>query len=97
MYLIREVFKCKPGKAGELVKKFKQASQYIEDDMKGIKIMTDITAPYWTVVMQYEIEDLGEFAKEIRGGTSQPEMENIMKGYMELVNGGYREIFLVEN
>ena len=97
MYLIREVFKCKPGKAKELVNKLKQASKYMEDDMKGIKIMTDIAADYWTVVMQFEVKDLGEFAKEIRGGTSQPEMENIMKGYMDLVDGGYREIFLIEN
>jgi hypothetical protein len=96
MYLIREVFNCKPGKAKELVNKFKQASQYMEADMKGIKIMTDIAADYWTVVMQFELEDLGVFAKEVRGGTSQPEMENIMKGYMDLLDGGYREIFLIE-
>jgi hypothetical protein len=46
--------------------------------------------------MLYEVEDLGQFANEVRGGTSQPEMENIMKGYIDLVDGGYREIFLVE-
>jgi hypothetical protein len=98
MYLIREVFKCKPGKAKELVKKFKEASKFMEgDDMKNLKIMTDIAATYWTVVMQFELEDLGVFAKEVRGGTSQPEMENIMKGYMDLLDGGYREIFLIEN
>jgi hypothetical protein len=97
MYLIREVFKCKPGKAKELVKKFKEASKFMEDEMKNLKIMTDIAAAYWTVVMEFEIEDLGEFAKEVRGGTSQPEMEEIMKGYMDLVDGGYREIFLIEN
>lgn len=97
MFLVREVFNCKPGKAKEIVKKFKQASQYMENEhMKSIKIMTDIAAPYWTVVMQYEVDDLGEFAKEVRGGTSQPEVENIMKGYIDLVNGGYREIFLIE-
>lgn len=98
MYLVREVFKAKPGKAKELVRKFKQASKYFENDMmKNFKIMTDIAASYWTVVMEHEVEDLGQFAKELRGGGKpQPELEKIMEGYMDLVDSGYREIFLIE-
>lgn len=97
MYLIREVFQAKPGKAKELVKKFKQAAPYFENDvMKGYKVMTDIATTYWTVVLESEVEDLGKFAKEMRGGTPEPELEKIMEGYMDLVDGGYREIFLIE-
>jgi hypothetical protein len=98
MYLIRDVFHTKPGKAKELVKKFKQAAPFFtKQEMKGFKIMTDIAAAYWTVVIESEVEDLGDFAKEVRGGTSiDPEMIKIMEGYMDLVNGGYREIFLIE-
>jgi hypothetical protein len=97
MYLIREVFNCKPGKAKEIVKKFKQASKFMEGDMQNLKIMTDIAAPYWTVVMEYEIEDFTLFVKEIRGGGKpQPELEKIMEGYIDLVDGGYREIFMIE-
>jgi hypothetical protein len=98
MYLVREVFHTKPGKAKELVKKFKQAAQYFENDgMKSLKVMTDIATTYWTVVMEYEVEDLAEFAKEVRGGGKpQPEVEKIMEGYMDLVEGGHREIFLIE-
>jgi hypothetical protein len=97
MYLIREVFQTKPGKAKELVKKFKQAAPYMEKSgMKGIKIMTDIATTYWTVVFESEVESLADFAKEVRGGTSQPELEKIMEGYIDLVEGGRREIFLIE-
>jgi hypothetical protein len=98
MYLVREVFNAKPGKAKELVKKFKQAAKYFENDgMKGLKVMTDIATTYWTVVMEFEVEDLAEFAKEVRGGGKpQPEMEKIMEGYIDLVEGGRREIFLIE-
>ena len=97
MYLVREVFKCKPGKAKELVKKFKQGAPYFEKQgMTGFKVMTDIATTYWTVVLESEIENLADFAKEARGGTSQPEVEKIMEGYMDLVEGGYREIFLIE-
>jgi predicted enzyme related to lactoylglutathione lyase len=65
MYLIREVFKTKPGNAKVLVKKFKDASKHFEkDSMKDIKVMTDIAATYWTVVMEYEVEDLGNLQKK---------------------------------
>jgi hypothetical protein len=98
MYLIREVFKAKPGKAKELVRKLKEASKYFEKDMmKNFKIMTDIATTYWTIVMEHEVEDLGRFASEVRGGEKPlPEVEKIMEGYMDLIEGGYREIYLLE-
>ncbi len=97
MYLIREIFHTKPGKAKELVNKFKQTKPYMEKSgFNEFKIMTDIATTYWTVVLESEVEDLGMFAREIRGETSQPEMGKIMEGYMDLVEGGQREIYLIE-
>jgi len=98
MYLIRDVFNTKPGKAKELVKKFKQAIPYMEKQgMKGSKIMTDIASTYWTVIFESEAEDLSQFGKEVRGGTApDPEMAKIMEGYMDLLIGGHREIYLIE-
>ncbi|HSP88381.1 MAG TPA: hypothetical protein VLN45_09630 [Ignavibacteriaceae bacterium] len=97
MYLVREVFHTKPGKAKELVKKFKQSAPYFEKQgMKGFRVMTDIATTYWTVVLESEVENLQDFAKETRSATSQPEVEKIMQGYLDLVTDGYREIFLIE-
>lgn len=97
MYLIRDVFNTKPGKAKELVKKFKQAEPYMaKQGMKGYKVMTDIATTYWTVVLESEVEDLSMFAKEVRNGTPDPEFGKIMEGYMDLIEGGHREIFLIE-
>ncbi len=97
MYLIRDVFHTKPGKAKELVKKFKQAAPFFEKQgLKGFKVMTDIATTYWTVVIESEVDDLGEFGREVRGGTSAPELGKIMEGYMDLVTEGYREIYLLE-
>jgi len=97
MYLIREIFQTKPGKAKDLVKKFKQAAPFFEKSgFTNFKIMTDIATTYWTVNMEYEVDSLARFEKDIRGSTSQPELDNIMKGYMDLVEGGRREIYLIE-
>lgn len=97
MYLVREVFRTKPGKAKELVKKFKQAAPFFENEgMKGFRIMTDIATTYWTVVVESETEDLTEFMQGTRSGTPNPEVQKIMEGYLDLLEGGHREIYLVE-
>jgi hypothetical protein len=97
MLLIREVFNAKPGKATELVKKFKQVIPYMEKEgLKNTRVMTDFVSKYWTVVIESETEELARFEKEVRGFTSKPEVKEIMKDYMSLVDGGYREVFKIE-
>lgn len=97
MYLVRDVFKAKPGKAKNLVSSFKQAVPFMEaEGFKNVKLMTDVVANYWTVVLQAEVESLEHFEKHSKGFTSKPQVADIMKGYMENVEGGYREIFRVE-
>jgi hypothetical protein len=97
MYLIREVFNCKPGKAKDLVKIFKKALPLLEKE--GIfdgKVMTDISGNYWTVIVHYEVDDIGEFIASIRSETADPAVKEIFNGYMDLLEGGKREIYLLE-
>jgi hypothetical protein len=96
MYLIRDTFQCKPGRAKELVNKFKQTFPYMEEQkFKNIKILTDVVSNYWTVVLEAEVETLAEFENR-KGFTSKPQVKEIMKDYMALVEGGKREIFNIE-
>ena len=98
MYLIREVFQAKPGKAKDLVKMFKQAAPHFEKmgDMKAMKVMTDAVSTYWTVVVESETDNIGSFFSNMRSATMSDELKNIMKGYMDCVERGKREIFLIE-
>ena len=96
MYLVRDTFKCKPGKAKELVNKFKQTIPFMEEqNLKNTKILTDVVSNYWTVVLESEVETLAEFENR-RGFTSKPKVQEFMKDYMTLVEGGKREIFRIE-
>ena len=93
MYLIRDTFRCKPGKAKELVKVFKQTIPFMEEqNLKNVRILTDVVSNYWTVVLEGEVNSLSEFENR-RSFTSQPKVNEIMKDYMTLVEGGKREIF----
>ena len=98
MYLIREVFQAKPGKAKDLVKMFKQAAPHFEKmgAGKNTKVLTDIVGNYWTVVVASETADLGEFFANLRSATMSDELKDIMKGYMDCVEGGRREIYMIE-
>jgi len=98
MYQIREVFQAKPGKAKDLVKMFKLgAVEFVKSgEVKSMKVMTDIVSNYWTVVVESETDDIGKFFANMRSATMSPELKEAMKGYMDCVEGGRREIFLIE-
>lgn len=105
MLLVRELMYCKPGKVRPLVEKFVAMSALMEKAGQGkMRIMTDFVAErYWTVVSEFEAESLDAFEK-MMSGQGQPmdaealkEMEELMKGYHDLVEYGRREIYRIEN
>jgi len=97
MYLIRDIFNTKPGRAKDLVAKFKRAMPHMRaPGVAGMRVMTDTVAGYWTVVYETEVEELQTYFDLARVQSPSPELDEAMKGYMELVNGGHREIFRIE-
>jgi len=98
MFLVRDVFKTKPGKSGALAKIFKQANEHLlgMDGFRNPQVMTDMVGPYWTVVNQIEVDSIERYTSMSRTFTSKPEVAALFKGYMELVESGYREIFKIE-
>ena len=102
MLLVRDIMYCKPGKVRPLVDKFVAMSKLMEKDNMGkMKVMTDVSAErYWTVVAEFEVENLKAmedmFESMGQQTESAKEMENIMKGYHDLVDQGRREIYKIE-
>lgn len=95
MFLVRDVFRCKPGKAKDLAERFKRLLPAMErdDHFRNGRVMVDAVATYWTVVLEAEIESLDLFEKHMAEFSQRPEVREVMAGYMELVDGGYRELF----
>jgi hypothetical protein len=102
MLLIREVMYCKPGKVRPLVEKFLAMSKLSgKAGMPPMRVMTDVAADrYWTVVAEFEVENLAAFEKMQPGPNMDPrimkEFETIMAGYHDLVDEGRREIYKIE-
>lgn len=95
MFLVRDVFHCKPGQAKVLAEKFKSVIPSVEkfDGFRGSRVMTDFVADYWTVVVENEVESLESFEAHSRNFSQRPEVRSAMAGYMDLVDGGHREIY----
>ena len=97
MFVVRDIFRCKPGKAKELVEKFKKTFHVMEslDGFTNPRVMVDAVADYWTVVLEADCPSLEHFEKHMREYGSRPEVQQAMAGYMDLVIEGRREIFRI--
>ena len=97
MPLIREIMHCKPGKVRPIVEKFLAMNKIgAKSGQPQMRMMTDFAGDrYWTVIAEMEVANIAEFEKMMTGaGMSEADgkaMEEIMKGYHELVDCGSRD------
>src|SRR5258705_13312751 len=102
MLLIREIMYWKPGKVRPMVEKSMAMSKLMQKSGQGkMRVMTDLVGErYWTAIMEFEVKDLKAFDDMMAGAgmsdADKKEMENVMKGYHDLVEYGKREIYKVE-
>jgi hypothetical protein len=93
MFVVRETFIAKPGKASQLAKLFKE----VMSDIPRMKprVSTDFIANFNTVVLETEANDLAEFEKTMQEYMSRQDLRDKMKGYTELYQEGKREVFKI--
>jgi hypothetical protein len=102
MYIVRDIMYCKPGKVRPMVEKFITMSKLGERmGMPRMRVMTDFSAErYWTVVSEMEVTDLQAFEQMMSSPQGSAEdmkqLEEVMKGYHDLVDYGRREIYKIE-
>ena len=66
--------------------------------MKGFKsgrVLLDYVGSYWTVVLETEVDTLGNFEALMNEYATNKEMRDTVKGYMDEVEGGHREVFKI--
>ena len=99
MYLVREVMYCKPGKVGEIVKRFKQMEPIIKElgHTAPVRLLTDMAGEqFWTVIWEQETPSLEQYVEMARSSGNDARLQKIMAGYHDFVISGKREIFKVE-
>jgi len=95
MFVMREVLQCKPGKVGELTKKFVALNAIVKQ--KGFQpftMMTDVTGEhFWTLVLEFEADSVDAFFAMEDQVMADQDARQAMAGYHDLVVHGRREVF----
>lgn len=97
MFVVKDIFRCKPGKAKELVAKFRKTISSMEqlDGFSNVRILVDAVADYWTVVVEADVASLEQFERHMREFGTRADVREAMDGYLDLVEGGRREIYRI--
>jgi hypothetical protein len=99
MTIIRNVFRLKFGKAREAVALIKEgvAIQQRAGANFSHRVLTDLTGPFYTVVLELTVPSLSVFETEAPRIMGNQEFQANYQKLVPLVESGYREIFtLVE-
>ncbi|MGW8267408.1 MAG: hypothetical protein ACWGSQ_13660 [Longimicrobiales bacterium] len=98
MFMVREVLTCRPGKVGEMVKKFQALGEVMK--AKGVapfRIYTDVAAEqFWTLVLESDYETMDDIHATEARVLGDERAKSAMAGYHDLVIKGRREIYKVE-
>jgi hypothetical protein len=97
MVVIRNVFQLKFGKAKEAVPLVKETVAIQKRAGAGFssRILTDLTGPFYTVVLELTVPNLSAWEAEAPKFMADKEFQSNYQKLMPLVESGYREIFTV--
>ena len=99
MIVIRNVFRLKFGKAREAVALVKEAVAIQKRAGSSFtpRVLTDLTGPFYTVVLELTVPSLAAFEAEAPRYMADKDFQANYQKLVPLVESGYREIFtLVE-
>jgi hypothetical protein len=98
MILVRNVFRLKFGKAKDGVAALKEGmalSKKLGGTELSYRILTDLTGPFYTVVLELTHADLAASEAAGRKIMSNPEWQANYQKFAALVESGHREIFTI--
>ena len=93
MYIVRETFTARPGKASSLAKLLKQGMTQMTT--LKTRVLTDYIAAFNTVVVEVETDDLAAFDRVMAEYATRTDIHDMMKGYTDMYVTGRREVYRV--
>jgi hypothetical protein len=98
MILVRNIFRLKFGKAKEAVAIWKEGralNKKLGLSEAPIRILTDLTGPSYTLMMEVTHESLADFERLGKQVMAAPEWQSWYQKFVPLVESGAREIFTI--
>ncbi len=94
MILVRNVFQIKYGRMKEVKELLKEGAKLMNAANKP-RLLTDLTGPFYTLVMETTHKDLASLETEMRTDMSQAALASWYQKLIPLVESGYREIYTI--
>jgi hypothetical protein len=94
MILVRDIFQVKFGKMKEAKEIWKEMLKLFPDQNRP-RLLTDLTGPYYTLVMETMYKDLADYEKLMRQEMNASGMGALYGKFVPLVDSGRREIFTI--
>ena len=97
MIVIRNVFRLKFGKAKEAVALVKEAVAIQKRTGAGFtaRILTDVTGPFYTVVLELSVPSVSAWESEAPKFMADKDFQANYQKMVPLVESGHREIFTI--
>ncbi len=99
MILVRQVFQTQIGKAKDVATMIMQHTAQLRriagPDVHG-RVLTDISGPFGTVVLEIEIASLAEWERVQSMMSSTPKGEQESKSEAPALSAGYQEFYTLE-
>jgi len=100
MILVRQTFKAKFGKAGEVSAQMRDSAQMVSRVIgmsRRWRVLTDLSGPFDTVVLEIEVESLSEW-EQVRSKIFQDaEIRQSMSRSTDLMESGDSQFFTIED
>ena len=94
MILVREIFQIKFGRMKEAKDIWKQMVKIMPTENKP-RVLTDLTGPYYTLVMESTYKNLSNYEAEMQREMSGSDFGALYQKFIPLVDSGRREIFTI--
>ena len=98
MILVRDIFQVKFGKMKEAKAIWQEMTKLVSipAGSQPSRLLTDLTGPYYTLVLESTFRDLKEYElRQPGGGDAGAKMGALYQKLVPLVDSGRREIFTI--
>jgi len=90
MIIVRNVFTATPGNASKLAAQMKSAAS--AGKLPRHRVLTDLTGEFNRVILEYEVDGIGEFEARLKDYATNEAIRTALKGYTDLYLTGHREL-----
>ena len=100
MILVRQVFETEWGKSQQVVEMFKQGGEIVRRNLgvtARVRILTDLSGPFNTVVQEVEVESLGEWERTRAAMFADPEWQQMTSSGPPPFRSGQAAFYTIES